>query len=143
MDDGRSRMMFDHKIALLLRGDLAPWKAINVAAFLVSGLAAQRPDVIGAPYLDESGRAYNALFAQPVIVLAGDGAQLETAHRRALDRGVRPSAFVDGMFSTGHDAANRAVFGAAPVDAATLVGLGVIAERRVVDKIVKGATMYA
>ena len=46
------------------------------------------------------------------------------------------------MFTTGHDAANRAVvaeFGAADLD---LVGLALREEKKVVDKITKGAKMH-
>ena len=39
--------MFDTKIAIVLRNDLASWQALNVTAFLTSGIVAQFPDVIG------------------------------------------------------------------------------------------------
>ena len=136
-------MVFEDKIAVLLHADLEPWRAINVTAFIAAGLAAHRPDLIGENYIDGEARVHAALFAQPVIVLAGDGALLAAAHRRAVNRDVRAAAFTQAMFATGHDAANRAVFREHPIDHASLVGLGIVAERRAVDKIVKGAKMYA
>lgn len=48
-------MRFDTKIAVLLRDDLAPWQQLNVTAFLVSGLAATVPELIGEPYADADG----------------------------------------------------------------------------------------
>ena len=47
--------MFDTKIAIVLRNDMAPWQALNVTAFLTSGIVAQSPEVIGEPYRDRAG----------------------------------------------------------------------------------------
>ena len=134
--------MFDTKFAIVLRDDLAPWQALNVAAFLTSGVVAQAPQIIGEAYRDRAGKIYNPMSMQPIIVLAADAATIGDIHRRALSRGVRTSAYVEEMFATGHDAANRAVFAEFGPDDAKIVGVAMRAERKVVDKIVKGARMY-
>jgi hypothetical protein len=134
--------MFETKIALVLRNDLAPWQALNVTAFLTSGLAAQCPDIIGEAYRDRAGNVYNPMSVQPIIVLAADGPTLSAIHRRALERNVRASAYVEEMFATGHDAANRAVFAEFGPDNAKLVGIAFRAERKLVDKLTKGAIMH-
>ena len=41
--------MFDTKIAIVLRNNLASWQKLNVTAFLVSGIVGQNPDMIGEP----------------------------------------------------------------------------------------------
>ena len=46
------------------------------------------------------------------------------------------------MFSTGHDAANRAVFAETGTDDARIAGLALRADRKLVDKIVKGAKLH-
>ncbi len=51
-------MLFDTKIALVIRCDLASWQKMNVAAFLASGIAASYPESIGEPYEDASGNRY-------------------------------------------------------------------------------------
>ena len=134
--------MFETKIALVLRNDLAPWQALNVTAFLTSGLAAQCPDIIGEAYRDRAGNVYNPMSVQPIIVLAADGPTLSAIHRRALERNVRASAYVEEMFATGHDAANRAVFAEFGPDNAKLVGIAFRAERKLVDKLTKGTIMH-
>ena len=101
--------MFDTKIAIVLRDDLAPWQALNVTAFLTSGIVAQFPDIIGEAYRDRAGNIYNPLSIQPVIVLAADQETINAIHKRALAQGVKTSAYIEEMFATGHDAANRAV----------------------------------
>ncbi|PSJ55909.1 DUF2000 family protein [Pseudaminobacter soli (ex Li et al. 2025)] len=134
--------MFDTKLAIVLREDLAVWQKLNVTAFLASGIVAQCPDVIGEPYVDAAGNAYNPLSVQPVIVLAADGETMAAIHRRSLDRGVRTSLYIEEMFSTGHDAANRAVFAEFAPPEAKVVGIALRADKKVVDKIVKGARMH-
>jgi hypothetical protein len=46
------------------------------------------------------------------------------------------------MFSTGHDAANRAVVEGVPGAGLDLVGLGVHGPKNAVDKILKGARLH-
>lgn len=134
--------MFDTKIAIVLRNDLASWQALNVAAFLTSGIVAQSPEVIGEPYRDRAGNIYNPLSIQPVIVLAADQATISNIHRRSLERDIRTCLYVEEMFSTGHDAANRAVFAQFAPDDAKVVGIAMRADKKLVDKITKGAKMH-
>jgi hypothetical protein len=135
--------MFETKIAIVLRDDLAPWQALNVTAFLATGLVAKGPDLIGEPYVDRDGNRYNPMSVQPMIVLSADAETLRKIHGRVLERGIAASAYIEEMFATGHDAANRAVFAEfAPADA-KLVGLAFRAEKKIADKITKGARMHA
>ncbi len=134
--------MFDTKIAIVLRDDLAAWQALNVTAFLATGLAAATPEIIGEPYVDRDGNRYHPMSIQPMIVLAADAELMRTIHRRALERNVDAAAYVEEMFSTGHDAANRAVFAEFAPDDAKLVGLAFRAEKKIADKITKGARMH-
>ena len=134
--------MFDTKFAIVLRNDLEIWQKLNVTAFLAGGIIGQKPDLIGEAYRDAAGHVYNALPIQPAIVLAADGETIRTIHRRALDRGIATSAYVEEMFATGHDAANRAVFAQFGPDDAKVVGLALHAEKKLVDRIMKGAKLH-
>lgn len=134
--------MFDTKIAIVLRDDLAPWQALNVTAFLTSGIVAQAPEIIGQAYRDASGNVYNPLIVQPMVVLAADQETLRSIHRRSLERQVVSSAYVEEMFSTGHDAANREVFAQFSPEDAKLVGIALRTDKKIVDKITKGARMH-
>ena len=78
--------MFDTKIAIVLRDDLAQWQSLNVTAFLVGGLVGQSPDIIGEAYVDLSGNQYNALIRQPIVVLAADRDVIAKVHKRAIER---------------------------------------------------------
>lgn len=135
--------MFDTKVAIVLRDDLLPWQALNVTAFLTSGIVAQYPGIIGEAYRDRDGNLYNSMSIQPMVILAADPPVMAQVQARALERGIRTSCYIEEMFATGHDAANRAVFAEfAPADA-RLVGIALRAEKKVVDKITKGARMHA
>jgi hypothetical protein len=133
---------FDTKIAVLLRDDLLTWQRLNVTAFLVSGLAATRPELIGEPYEDADGTPYLPMFRQPVLVLEGSKEVLTTAHQRAVARELPLSVYTADLFDTGFDAANRAAVRAVPRDALDLVGLALHGPRNAVDKVLKGARMH-
>ncbi|ASW06997.1 MULTISPECIES: DUF2000 family protein [unclassified Rhizobium] len=135
--------MFDTKIAIVLRSDLQSWQKLNVTAFLSTGIAGQNPDIIGEAYRDRTGNVYNALSIQPIIVLSADKESIAAIHRRSLERGVTSSIFIEEMFSTGHDAANRAVFSEFAPEDAKVVGIALRADKKIVDKITKGASMHA
>ncbi len=135
--------MFDTKIALVLRDNLLSWQALNVTAFLMSGIVGAAPEIIGEPYRDREGNAYGSLSIQPVIVLSADAETIARVHRRSLERGVSAALYIEDMFATGHDAANRAVFAEWGPDDAKVVGIGLRAEKKIVDKITKGARMHA
>jgi len=133
---------FDTKIAVLVRDDLETWQRLNVTAFLVSGIAASQPQVIGEPYEDADGTAYLPLLGQPVVVLEADAATLRGAHARALGRELPMSVYTREMFTTGHDEANRSVVRAVHRDDLDLVGIAVFGPRNGVDKSVKGSRLH-
>ena len=135
--------MFETKIAIVVREDLQTWQKLNVTAFLMSGIVAAHPDIVGDPYRDSLGNLYHRLCIQPVIVLSADQQALSAIHQRALGRQVPHGLYIEEMFATGHDAANRAVFAEHGPDSAKVVGLALREERKLVDKITKGARMHA
>ena len=135
--------MFYTKIVIILRDDLKPWQELNVTAFLASGIVGAEPAIIGEPYRDRAGHLYNPMSIQPMVVLSADAATLSRAQGKCLELDVRASAYVEEMFSTGHDVANRAVFAEFSPEDAKLVGLAFRAPKKVADKISKGARMHA
>ena len=134
--------MFDTKIAIVVREDLAVWQKLNVTAFLTSGIVGARTELVGEPYEDAAGNTYNPLVIQPVIVLSADGDTVRTIYRRAMERGVRLSLYIEDMFKTGHDAANRETVKRCRPEEMNVVGLALRDDKKVVDKITKGARMH-
>jgi len=129
-------VQFDTKLAVVLRDDLAVWQKTNVTAFLVSGIAATQPGVVGEPYRDASGNEYLPMFVQPVLVYEADAAALRRAYERAMSREVELAVYTQELFETGHDEANRAAVAAVSEDELDLVGIALRTERKLVDKVV-------
>jgi len=134
--------MFDTKISVVVREDLATWQKLNVVAFLVSGVVGANAGLLGEPYQDAAGNAYNPLLIQPTIVLSADRETLKAIYGRAMERRVRLSLYIEDMFTTGHDAANRAVVKQYAPEAMNVVGLALREDKKIVDKITKGARMH-
>ncbi len=133
---------FDTKIAIVVREDLAVWQKLNVTAFLTSGIIGNRPELMGEVYEDAAGNSYNPLAIQPMIVLSTDAAGLRKVYQRAMDRGVRLSLYIDEMFATGHDAANRAAVREQHPDSMSFAGLALREDKKTVDKITRGAKLH-
>jgi hypothetical protein len=142
VDNQDEPIRFDTKLAVLLRDDLQTWQRLNVTAFLVSGIAATSPELVGEPYEDGDGTAYLPMFRQPVLVFEGSKELMATAHARALGRQIPVSVFTSDLFATGNDRDNRAAVKAVPREQLDLVGLALHGPKNAVDKILKGARMH-
>ncbi len=133
---------FDTKVVVVLRDELLPWQELNVTAFLMTGIATSAPHLTGEPYRDRDGNTYLPLLVQPVTVLSAGPELLARAREKALEREMALAIYTREMFSTGHDAANRAAVAAVAAAELDLVGIAVRGPRNAVDKITKGARMH-
>jgi hypothetical protein len=129
-------MRFDTKIAVVVREDLAAWQKMNVTAFLVSGVAATVPEIVGEPYADGAGNRYLPMFRQPVMIFAADAQGIRRAYERARQRGVELAIFTHELFAISHDEANRAAVAAVADEDLDLVGIAMHADGKLVDRIV-------
>lgn len=125
-----------------MRDDLASWQRLNVTAFLVSGLTAAHPELVGDAYQDADGRKYLSLLGVPILVFEGSAATLRAARSRALLRDLPLAIYTRDMFGTGHDAANRATVATVAGEALDLVGLALHGPKNAVDKILKGSHLH-
>lgn len=133
---------FDTRVAILVRADLLTWQKLNVTAFLASGIAGAAIEAMGEPYVDAAGRAYAPLLGQPILVFAADAAQLANAHRVAIERDVTRAVYVEAMFSTGNDAANREAFLAEDAGQPNLVGIALRGPRKAIEKATKNVPLH-
>lgn len=134
-------MEFSTKFAIVLDEELPVWKKLNVVGFLSSGIVSKNPNIIGQNYQDKSGVNYLPLCIQPIIVLKASRNDLNKFSLRAKNRGVDIAVFIDDMFTSGHDEANRATVNQYHSDELPLVGIAIHEERKVIDKILKGAKL--
>jgi hypothetical protein len=131
-------MRYETKTAIVIRRDLASWQVANVAGFLAGGMAGCFPEIVGEPYRDADGRLYTPLIREPLFVYGGTGAELTRTHQRAISRGLRVAIYTEPLFKTTNDIDNRAAVACCPADRLDLVGLGLHADRKTVDKVVGG-----
>jgi hypothetical protein len=135
-------MTFDTKIAIVVRDDLAVWQKLNVTAFLTSGIVGATEGLLGKAYEDAAGNTYHPLAIQPMIVLTADADLIRTIYGRAMERRVRLSLYIEDMFKTGHDAANRETVKRCRPEEMNVVGLALREDKKIVDKIIQGARMH-
>ena len=135
-------MRFDTKIAVVVREDLEVWQKLNVTSFLSGGIVGASPQVVGEPYRDGSGTLYGPMIRQPVMVFQATGDELTRTRARALSRDLTISIFTRDLFATGNDDDNRAAVAAVPAEDLDLVGLAMHADRKIVDKVVKGLSLH-
>jgi hypothetical protein len=129
-------MNFDTKIAIVLDEQLPVWQKANVTAFLISGIAATDPPLVGEPYVDGSGNRYLPMCRQPIMVYAADRPGLRRAYERAMARNVEQLAvFTHDLFATPDDHANRAALAAVPAAELDFAGIALHADRKTVDKV--------
>lgn len=135
--------MFDTKVAMIVRKDLATWQRLNVVAFLATGMASAAPEAMGEPYVDANGHRYGNMLGQPILIFEADLAALQAAHRVGLEREIIVLPYVSAMFSTGHDAANREAFLAEDPGNLNLVGLALRGRKKAVEKATKGLSLHS
>lgn len=135
-------MKFETKIVIVVDESLPMWQKLNVTAFLTSGIIGGTDGIIGADYVDGSDKKYFPLCIQPILIMKTNRAKLQTILLRANRRHVPASIYIEHMFSTGFDEANRETVLKYPSEALPLVGIAVRGERKIIDKVVKGAKLH-
>ena len=135
-------MRFDTKIAIVVAEDLAAWQKLNVTAFLASAVAGGVPGLIGERYEDGSGHTYLPMFRQPVLIYAAGAQALRRVRGQATDRGMDVAVYIEEMFKTGHDEANRAAVLAVTAEEMSLAGVAVHGPKNAVDKVLKGLRLH-
>ena len=135
-------MQFETKIIIAVRDDLKPWQELNITAFLMSGIVAENHNIIGQRHRDSEGNDYSEISGQPIIILHRSSNVLRNMRMRALNREVNTAVYIEEMFETDHDEANRLAFSQHGTDEGNTVRVAYIADKKIAYKISKGAKMH-
>ena len=135
-------MGFSTKFAIVVADALAQWQKLPVISFLTSGLLGDAPAIIGEVYRDASNREYAALCIQPTVILKSSRDRLRTFLDRAHTRNIKPALYIEDMFETGYDEANRLSVMNYETSDLPLVGLAIRDDKKAVDKVFKGAKLH-
>lgn len=77
-----------------------------------------------------------------IIVLKASREKLSTFVQRANRQQAEMAIFVEDMFASGHDEANRQTVSQYTSEQLPLVGLAMFGEKKQVDKVFKGAKLH-
>ncbi len=135
--------MYDHKIALVLSGDLLEWQKLNVTAFLASSVAIQFPETHGQPFVTASQSTFLPFLKHPILVYRAEGpAEVRKAFERARERGVHLGIYTRTLFATKNEEENIAELRRLPDEEHELVGIVLYGENKQVDKALKGLKFH-
>jgi hypothetical protein len=137
-------MRFDTKIAIVVRQDLAAWQKLNVTAFLAGGIVGANPELAGEAYVDGSGQGCGPLIRQPVLFFRRPRGGVDPRPRprprpRAQTFDLHPGPVRDRQ----RRRQPRAAVPAVATAALDLVGLGLHASGKDVDRVTKGLALHA
>ncbi len=135
-------MNFDTKIKVILRDDLATWQALNVTAFLMSGLGATQ-NIVGELYQDASGVQYLPMSQQPIMVHQADRATLLELLQSANQKEMAVAIYTEELFKTYNDVDNRAEIAKHETSNLNLVGIAIRGKKNAVDKLTKGIALHS
>lgn len=90
-------MKFDTKIKIVLWEGLKPWQALNVTAFLMSGIAGTQ-EIIGKPYVDAEGHQYLPMSQQPIMIHGASKEQLQELLQKGLFSEALPYPFIQKSY---------------------------------------------
>ena len=135
-------MNFDTKIVIVIDENLAVWQKLNVTAFLTSGIIASNEGLIGQRYKDASDKTYSPLCIQPIMIMKTNREKLKTILNRANSYDIPISIYIEDMFSTGFDEANRETVARYTTEVLPLVGIALRGEKKLIDKVTKGAKLH-
>lgn len=125
------------KIAIVLRDDLEPWQRLNVAAFTISGVAAQE-GAVGETYHDASGNRYLPMFKDAVLVFGASADEMARTVERGRSRGIAFSIFTQDLFNTFNDVDNRAAVAGVAATDLDVAGIAFRVDRKIAGKVLKG-----
>ena len=126
----------------MLRDDLPTWQKLNVTAFMVSGIAGTVAGVVGEDYEDGSGNIYLPMFRQPVLVFTGTAEQMRTVYERMRSRDLRFAIFTEELFRPATTSTIAPPSERARASDLNIVGLAVRADKKIMDKVLRGLSLH-
>ena len=137
-------MMYDKKIALVIREDLQTWQKLNVAAFLASAVSIQFPDTHGKEFVNASGSLYLPFIKHPILIYkAANDAEIRRAFIRAKERELHIGIYTEPLFATKNEEENHVEIAKHTDEDQVLVGIAIYGEIKKVNKAVDGLKFHA
>jgi hypothetical protein len=135
--------MYDKKIAIIIKGDLADWQKLNVAAFLAGSVAIKFEETHGKAFVNASGSVYLPFIKNPMLIYKADNdSQLERAFKRAKERELHIGIYTLPLFNTKNEEENLVEISKCTDDEQQLAGIVIYGENKKVDKALDGLKFH-
>jgi hypothetical protein len=137
------KIMYENKIVIVIRVDLAEWQKLNVAAFLASSVAIKFPETHGRPFVNASGSLYLPFIKNPILIYKAENEQqIKRAFQRAKERELNIGIYTKPLFATKNEEGNLIEIASATDQDQELVGIVIYGENKKVDKAIKDLSFH-
>lgn len=136
-------MIYENKIAIVIKSDLKDWQKLNVVSFLAGSVAIQFPETHGKPFRNGSHSEYLPFINQPIMIYAANSQEeIDRAFKRAKDRDLAIGIYTEPLFSTKCEEENHIEIGKYTDETQCLVGIIVYGENKKVSKTLDGLKFH-
>lgn len=136
-------MLYDTKIAIVIKDNLPVWQKLNVASFLASSVAIQFPETHGQPFVNASHSTYLPFIKQPILIYKAEtDDRIKRAFSRAKERDLAIGIYTEPLFATKGEAENLVEIAKGTDEEQTLVGIIVYGDSKKVSKALDGLKFH-
>lgn len=137
-------MIYNNKIAIIIRSDLKDWQKMNVVACLSASVAIAFPEVHGDRFVNASGSDYLPFMKNPVLIYAANSMdEINRAFRRGKDRELAIGIYTEGLFATKCAEENHLEISKTDDDNQVLAGIILYCENKKVNKALDGLKLHS
>ena len=136
-------MTYNHKIAIVINGNLPVWQKLNVASFLASSVAIKFPETHGRSFVNASNSEYLPFIKHPILIYkANDANEIKRAFNRAKERGIQIGIYTESLFTTKNEEENHIEIAKHTDESQILAGIVLNGENKLVSKSLDGLKFH-
>lgn len=136
-------MIYENKIAIIVKSDLKDWQKLNVVSFLASSVSIQFPETHGKEFVNASNSTYLPFIKHPILIYtANSDDEIKRAFKRAKERGLSIGIYTYPLFSTKCEEENHIEISKCDDDNQALVGIVIYGENKKVSKALNGLKFH-
>lgn len=136
-------MIYENKIAIVIKNDLMTWQKLNVASFLASSVAIKFPDTHGKSFVNASNSEYLPFIKHPILIFKADTeAEIKRAFARAKERELHIGIYTEPLFATKNEEENLVEIAKYNDEEQNLVGIVMYGDAKKVNKALDGLKFH-
>lgn len=137
-------MIYENKIAIVIKNDLMTWQKLNVASFLASSVAIKFPDTHGKPFVNASNSEYLPFIKHPILIFKADTeAEIKRAFTRAKERELHIGIYTAPLFATKNEEENLVEIAKYNDEEQNLVGIVMYGDAKKINKALDGLKFHS